>query len=88
MPFFNFKWSPQARNRAVAVVFTVFAGCMMAFPYFVTKKREGQNMLTQDEGLSATQIRRGAYLNSGSRDVGRDPDWDKQTHEWKGKRHS
>lgn len=30
----------------------------------------------KEEALTAPQIRRGAFLNSGSRDVGRDPNWD------------
>ena len=30
----------------------------------------------KEEGLTAAQIRRGAFNNSGSRDVGRDPKWD------------
>jgi hypothetical protein len=30
----------------------------------------------KDEALTAAQIRRGAFNNSGSRDVGRDPNWD------------
>mmetsp|Transcript_7920 Transcript_7920/g.13260 ORF Transcript_7920/g.13260 Transcript_7920/m.13260 type:complete len:87 (+) Transcript_7920:155-415(+) len=80
--------SKKTKDYIVAGLFTVFAGCMMALPLYVTKKREGQNMLVQEEALSATQIRRGAYINSGSRDVGRDPDWDKNTFEWKGKRYS
>ncbi|KAI2513128.1 hypothetical protein MHU86_1166 [Fragilaria crotonensis] len=32
----------------------------------------------KEESLSAAQIRRGAFNNSGSRDVGRDPKWDFQ----------
>jgi len=30
----------------------------------------------KDDPLTAPQVRRGAFLNTGSRDVGRDPDWD------------
>ncbi|CAM9626356.1 unnamed protein product [Heterosigma akashiwo] len=61
--------SKKTKDYIVAGLFTAFAGCMMALPLYVTKKREGQNMLVQEEALSATQIRRGAYINSGSRDV-------------------
>jgi hypothetical protein len=35
----------------------------------------GRSLTDQDEPLSASQIRRGAFLNSGSRDAGRDPKW-------------
>lgn len=30
----------------------------------------------KEEALTAPQVRRGAFLNTGSRDLGRDPDWD------------
>jgi hypothetical protein len=35
----------------------------------------GRSLTDQEEPLSASQIRRGAFLNSGSRDAGRDPNW-------------
>ncbi|KAL7558988.1 hypothetical protein ACA910_010868 [Epithemia clementina (nom. ined.)] len=34
------------------------------------------NLSERDGELTSPQIRRGAFGNSGSRDVGRDPDWD------------
>ena len=33
----------------------------------------------KDEALTSAQIRRGAFNNSGSRDVGKDPNWDFKT---------
>ena len=32
-----------------------------------------------NQSLNASQIRRGPYLNSGSKDVGVDPNWDFKT---------
>lgn len=34
------------------------------------------NLAQREEALTAPQVRRGAFLNSGTRDIGRDPDWD------------
>jgi hypothetical protein len=34
------------------------------------------NLSSRDKPLTAPQVRRGAFLNSGTRDVGKDPDWD------------
>ncbi len=35
-------------------------------------------------GLTGSQVQRGAFLNSGSKDVGIDPDWDRRTWTWRG----
>jgi hypothetical protein len=32
------------------------------------------------------QIQRGVFMNSGSKDVGRDPDWNIEARAWEGKR--
>lgn len=37
----------------------------------------------KDDPLTAAQVRRGAFQNSGSRDVGRDPNWDFKKGEYK-----
>lgn len=36
------------------------------------------NLSQKDDALTAPQVRRGAFLNSGTRDVGKDPEWDFQ----------
>mmetsp|Transcript_6939 Transcript_6939/g.9010 ORF Transcript_6939/g.9010 Transcript_6939/m.9010 type:complete len:177 (+) Transcript_6939:223-753(+) len=41
------------------------------------------NLSGREEPLTAAQNRRGAFNNSGSRDVGRDPDWDQENHRHK-----
>ena len=43
--------------------------------------------LQQCEGaLSGSQIQRGQFINTGSQDIGRDPDWDFEHNEWRGRR--
>lgn len=58
----------------------IFAGCMIftgtafAIP-FVAQHWIG-NLNARDEPLTHAQIRRGAFMNSGSTDAGKDPAWD------------
>jgi hypothetical protein len=33
------------------------------------------NLNQKDDPLTAPQVRRGAFLNSGTRDIGKDPEW-------------
>ena len=42
-----------------------------------------ENLNERDDALTAAQTRRGAFMNSGSRDIGRDPDWDFDEHHHK-----
>ena len=43
----------------------------------------GGGLSEKDGNLSAAQVRRGAFTNSGSRDVGKDPQWDFRTGQYK-----
>jgi hypothetical protein len=43
-------------------------------------------MFGSQQALTGSQVSRGAYINSGSRDVGPDPDYDFKTGTWKGRR--
>ena len=58
----------------------VLAGClaltatMTAVPYFFMHTIRPLN--ERDDALTGSQIRRGAFNNSGSKDVGKDPYWD------------
>mmetsp|Transcript_28861 Transcript_28861/g.32368 ORF Transcript_28861/g.32368 Transcript_28861/m.32368 type:complete len:160 (-) Transcript_28861:86-565(-) len=54
-----------------------FVGAAASIPYFATR-RIG-NLTARDDPLGANQIRRGAFNNSGSRDAGKDPNWDLKT---------
>ena len=41
------------------------------------------NLNAKEESLTAAQVRRGAFNNSGTKDVGRDPNWDFAKGEYK-----
>ena len=45
-----------------------------------------KSLYDSEEGLTGSQIQRGAFMNSGSKDIGRDHDWSKETREWTGRR--
>lgn len=51
--------------------FVAFAGSL---PYWATQTIG--NLTEKEEALSAAQVRRGAFMNSGSKDAGKDPNWD------------
>lgn len=66
-------WSKGA-TLAACCAFTAAAG---SIPYLVMKHFKPLN--EREEALTHAQIRRGAFMNSGSRDVGKDPMWDFKT---------
>ena len=77
------KQSPSATNESKTSFFSdpkVLAGClaltvtMTAVPYFFMGWI--QPLTERDGELTGSQIRRGAFNNSGSRDAGKDPYWD------------
>ena len=41
------------------------------------------NLNERDDPLTAPQVRRGAFQNSGTRDIGKDPNWDFRTGQYK-----
>jgi hypothetical protein len=52
-----------------------------------TKQQQADDPLISREGaLTGSQTMRGPYINSGSRDVGRDPDWDLKRGTYKGRK--
>eukprot|EP00543_Licmophora_paradoxa_P004141 CAMPEP_0202451992 /NCGR_PEP_ID=MMETSP1360-20130828/10283_1 /ASSEMBLY_ACC=CAM_ASM_000848 /TAXON_ID=515479 /ORGANISM="Licmophora paradoxa, Strain CCMP2313" /LENGTH=164 /DNA_ID=CAMNT_0049070681 /DNA_START=35 /DNA_END=530 /DNA_ORIENTATION=- len=51
-----------------------FLGLTSSIPFLAMQWIGGLN--DRDEALSAAQIRRGAFNNSGSKDAGKDPNWD------------
>ena len=55
-------------------------------PSFIHCSRQTANFTAQKDPLNSSQIRRGAYLNSGSRDAGAGPDWDLSTGTYHGRR--
>ena len=64
--------SKSARNWLFACVGLV--GSAATLPYFATQKIG--NLTARDDPLTAAQVRRGAFMNSGSRDAGKDTNWD------------
>eukprot|EP00316_Scyphosphaera_apsteinii_P006451 CAMPEP_0119324002 /NCGR_PEP_ID=MMETSP1333-20130426/62119_1 /TAXON_ID=418940 /ORGANISM="Scyphosphaera apsteinii, Strain RCC1455" /LENGTH=95 /DNA_ID=CAMNT_0007331593 /DNA_START=65 /DNA_END=352 /DNA_ORIENTATION=+ len=66
-----------------------FTGAMAALPIYLHRRhmrlQNGVPMCEQDKPLSKGAVRRGAYLNSSSVDVGKDPDWDFKAGTYKGK---
>ena len=51
-----------------------FVGCAASLPYWATHTIS--NLTDRDEALTAAQVRRGAFQNSGTHDAGRDPNWE------------
>ena len=70
--------STRQRQQQQRVLFgtLTFLGAAFSIP-FVAIQWVGR-LTDKEEGLSAAQVRRGAFNNSGSRDVGIDPKWDFQ----------
>jgi len=53
---------------------TAFVGFGASLPYWATQTIG--NLTDRDDALTAAQVRRGAFLNSGTRDAGKDSNWD------------
>jgi len=53
---------------------TAFVGFGASLPYWATQTIG--NLTDREEPLTAAQVRRGAFLNSGTHDAGKDPNWD------------
>jgi len=78
----------RSRNTAVALGLTVFAGGCALVPLWYSRKMKAmdRNLQQKKDALAGSQVIRGAYLNTGSKDAGADPDWDFETGRWKGRR--
>lgn len=63
---------------------------MCAVPLLLQKRHkrltDGVPLVQTERGLAPAEARRGVYLNTGSRDVGRDPDWDMKHNRYKGQK--
>ncbi len=77
---------PRTSNAPLALALVLVASCTFAFPAYLS--RQNQQLIEKSEGkeglstyaernLSVGAVRRGPFINSGSRDVGRDASWDK-----------
>ena len=83
---------PPARNGPLVMGLIGFTGFMCIVPLLLQKRharltaqQDGRSGLTAgDRPLTPNESRRGVYLNTGSKDVGPDPDWDWRKGTYKG----
>ena len=61
----------QKSNKTILRLLVGFALVGFSYP-FILKWRMSENLLEHEGELSANSKMRGAYMNTGSRDVGRD----------------
>ena len=71
----------RSKNGWVLAGTLVFTGAAFSIP-FAAQQWIG-NLNNREDPLTKAQIRRGAFLNSGSTDVGRDPQWDSRKGHYK-----
>ena len=75
----------RTQNRRTAGVVFIGIFAMMSVP-LVIRQMQPQPMVAKDEALTGSQVQRGPFMNSGSKDAGRDPDWNLETRTWEGRR--
>ena len=75
--------SARLRNGALAAGLAAF-GIACGLAPLLYARAVPRNLYAQEGPLSGSAVSRGPFLNSGSRDVGADPDW--QGGVWRGAR--
>ena len=67
--------SLRMRNFLVGGGVSIMALGMMSYPYFAIRhtQKRGSSLIGTEGPLTGSQIIRGAYVNTGSRDIGKDP---------------
>jgi len=73
----NVNESNNSSKTQTFIACFAFVGVTASLPFWAMKWIGPLN--EKDGALTAGQIRRGAFNNSGSRDVGKDPNWDFKT---------
>ena len=63
------------RNAVSASALLVLVGAFAATPLLIKARQGDANLTSQAKPLTGSQIMRGAYLNTGSKDAGADPNW-------------
>eukprot|EP00966_Prymnesium_polylepis_P089478 2071567-Prymnesium_polylepis.1 len=80
---------PPRNNGPLVFGLVTFTAVMCAVPLLLQRRQKhlmnGGSLYSSSEPLTAGQIRRGTYVNAGSKDAGPDPDWDHKTGLYKGK---
>lgn len=71
----------QQRMKYVLAASVLFTATMASIPFVAHYYMSGLN--EKEEPLTSAQVRRGAFLNSGTKDIGKDPNWDFQTGKYK-----
>ena len=59
-----------------------------SYPFLLRNyyREQDKSLMNSDNPLAGSQILRGQYMNTGSKDVGRDYDWDRETGKWRGRK--
>jgi hypothetical protein len=81
--------SPQHRPRPskrsnvpIAVATVVFGAAVFALPFYYTNAmKDKKNLWTYEGPLNPTDKIRGAYMNTGSKDIGPDPEFHRRRQE-------
>lgn len=76
----------RGRNAVITAGLVGLVFCFSAVPFYLQRRsaRLNRGTYSSPEPLSTAAVRRGNFLNTGSQDVGPDPDW--QAGVYKGKR--
>jgi hypothetical protein len=75
--------NPKVRNRLYGGGLVLMASGFALFPLYMQRAHAGNNLTHQADPLMGHQTMRGAYVNSGSKDVGADPDWERGVYKGK-----
>ena len=83
----NPRQTPKTNNLPLAFGLAIFGTLAFSFPLYAHQKNSKlvadtngkEGLSTYQEGsLGSSGVRRGPFINSGSQDAGRDPNWDEQ----------
>ena len=77
--------SLRTRNRLVLLAMGALATASLFAPSIYVKAK-GKSLSEREKALTGSQVQRGPYMNSGSRDMGVDPDWDLKNGTYKGRK--
>eukprot|EP00621_Florenciella_sp_RCC1693_P014494 CAMPEP_0182528398 /NCGR_PEP_ID=MMETSP1323-20130603/4488_1 /TAXON_ID=236787 /ORGANISM="Florenciella parvula, Strain RCC1693" /LENGTH=100 /DNA_ID=CAMNT_0024737511 /DNA_START=1 /DNA_END=303 /DNA_ORIENTATION=+ len=72
------------RNRTTGLV---VGGCVIVVGMvpLLIRQFQTERMIDSEQPLTGSQVQRGPFLNTGSKDVGRDPEWDLKQGRYTGK---
>ena len=82
---------PNTGSHAGTVLgLLAFVGLMGVVPLLLQRRhmrlQSGVPLAQTERPLAPAEVRRGAYLNTGSKDAGPDPDWDLKANTYKGQK--